>query len=150
MCSEPAVLPWYSSFSFISLERTNLRGYLVCLWLSACVSLCYTHTHTLKHTLRGETTGEDQAKLLFSFFPFRVSSHFVSTETFFSAFFQLILFSRLSLNSLTSGFQHLLTKSPHTYRGVNGDQMASPPSSSSPPELIAAPDCQNYTSERKR
>lgn len=48
--------------------------------------------------------------------------------------------SRLSVNFLTSGFQHLLTKVLHTYLGVNGDQTPStPPSSSLMPDAHPCP-----------
>lgn len=57
-----------------------------------------------------------------------------------SIFLQLIFSSRLSVNFLTSGFQHLLTKVLHTYRGVNGDQTPStPPSSSLMPDAHPCP-----------
>lgn len=57
-----------------------------------------------------------------------------------SIFLQLIFSSRLSVNFLTSGFQHLLTKVLHTYRGVNGDQTPStPPSYSLMPDAHPCP-----------
>ncbi len=128
------------------------------LVLRLCFFVLHPHTHsqihTPTHTLRVE---DDRARSgQITVFPFWVSSHFARRENFFFffsfAFLQFILFSRLSVN-FTSGFQHLLTTASHTYHRVNGDQMASTPSSSSstrPAGAHPAPRCQSYTSERKR